>query len=335
MTTSTIPYKDLILAGNGYENPRLSVDKVSIGELAQTILDHGLLQPLIVWKTLDPETKATIYVVVDGSRRYRAIGELTSKKHAAPLLAAVPVHMVEAPSATEARITGLTAHVQREELTSFELAKAVTDLVGAGVKQKDMAKKLRKSPTWVSRQLSAYRYASEPVRKAWQAGKLPDDDVQHLASIKVVSDKTGKPTKAPDHEAQDKQLEKILAKRQNGSRNERAEARQIAKGSKGSTKKSSGANGVPAERTLRPSPEVLARYYDVAVKAKQTNMYARGMRDALAFCLGKLGPGEFHEDWATHAKQNGMYTTDKPKLPKAKNPSRAKEIVKAAARRQA
>ena len=114
-----------------------------------------------------------------------------------------------------------------------------------------------------------------------------------------------------------------------GSREARGAARKIAKDTKN--------NGVSKqERTIRPTPDTLRSFFDVAKKAKPNNKYALGIRDALAFALGEAGAGSFHEDWTKHAKANGLYKSDKPltpkngkpNLPKAKKPSAAKKLTK-------
>lgn len=293
----TIPFKELSLeaeipAPHGvgdpahFKNPRKHYDKRSITELAESIRTHGLYAPLVVWRPeVDAKTKAPA-IVLGGSRRYKAIAMLVKKRQANGLRDAVPCRLVAAETLAEAKVKALTDNLHRVDLTSFEQAETIAELTESGMSQKEIAKQLGKSATWVSRQLSRLKKSSEPVKKAWRDGKLPDDDVEHLSKL-------------PEPE-QDKRLARLLEHRQKAAaaassggkvRAERAKAREVAK------------NGAGAPRLVRPGADKLEALKAVctAEGKKPRPEYVAGMHDALAFALGELGAGEFAKAFQTWA----------------------------------
>src|SRR3954470_13140734 len=54
------------------DQPRKTFDELRIGELATSIDQHGLLQPITVKRIPDEE----VYLLVAGERRYRAVQKL-------------------------------------------------------------------------------------------------------------------------------------------------------------------------------------------------------------------------------------------------------------------
>lgn len=304
----TLPYKELALEGADFSNPRQTIDKKSIAELADSIASQGLLYSLLVWHTKSDDGKR-LNVILDGGRRYRAIGKLIKERKANGLNKAVPVTFIKAETLAEARLKALTTSVQRQELSSYEVAAAIAEMVEAGQKQKGIAKLLGKSQTWVSRQLSAFKRAADQVKEAWQGGILPDDDVQHLAKL--------------DEDDQLKRLDEILALREQAAgavddakagddiirgptREAKAKARQIAKGT----------DKEPAEpKKVRPSVETLEGFAEIAAQAPKKEAYVRGMHDGIRFALGELGAGEFAKPWRDYAAKK-MTSDSDPKARK-------------------
>lgn len=281
--TTTLPYKELTLEGGGFTNPRQQVDGHEINSLADSIAAQGLHNALHVWQTTDEDGKK-LSVVICGSRRYRAIGKLIKKRRANGLNKEVPVRLIDAKTAAEARILALSENIDRKELSSYETAAAIAEMVEAGEKQKDIAKRLGKSQTWVSRQLKSVRNTAEPVQDAWKAGVLPDDTVQDLAKL--------------DSDEQCKRLDGILKLREEAAkvtakgsaRQAKAKAREIAKGKSADKPK-------PTERKVRPSEQVLLGLVKVAEKATKKEAYVRGLCDGVRFALGDLAVGELSKEW--------------------------------------
>lgn len=96
--------------------PRAFFDDHRMGELAASIRDHGILQPILVRQTPDSDR----YQIVAGERRWRAailVG-----------LAEVPVRVVEL-SDGEALAVAMVENLQRENLNPIEEAEGYLDLL--------------------------------------------------------------------------------------------------------------------------------------------------------------------------------------------------------------
>lgn len=315
MKSTTIAFKDLTLEGGDFVNPRVTVESKAINELADSIRQEGLLYPLQVWRAKDK--KKTVNVVVDGGRRLRAIGKLIALKKANGLDKDIPCVVIDAKNLQEARIIALIGNVQRVELTGFEVAREMDALRETGLKGKEIAARVGKSATWVSRQLTSYRNASDQVLHAWKQKKLPADDVQTLAAISKTDPTTKK--KVPDHAEQNARLQKLMVHRENGttsegktkktSRKEAAKARNVAK--TGST------------AALRPTPDTMKEFSAILEKAPKKERYLKGLADGLRFAIGELGPGEFAVEWEAFAKKSGVYKSDKKAI--ALPPAKAKK----------
>jgi ParB-like chromosome segregation protein Spo0J len=321
MKITTYAFKELVLKGFGFTNPRTTVDNRSIAELADSIERDGLKTPLRVWTPVDDNG---LHIVVAGSRRMAAIEKLIKERRDGGLKLAIPCVDV-APEALVgkkldnredrilivAKADALVDNLQRKDLTSYELAVEMTALRELGVSGKEMAKMLSKSQAWVSRHLSSLEAASPALADAWKAAKLPDDDVQNLAKLKVEDEK-GK--MVPDHEAQDKRLDKLLKHRAAAAANpkqsktELAKAREVAKGTP------TGKPPAPA----RPGVELINNFIAALDKVPKGERYLQGLRDGLRFATGELGPGEFDKEFSSYVTKDGVASDAAPPKPAAK-----------------
>jgi len=115
---------------NPYQ-PRKVFDAEAIEELKQSIIEHGILQPIIVRKTIKG------YEIVVGERRYRAAKAANLTK--------VPVVIREL---TEQQMMefAVLENLQREDLTPIEEAAAYQLLIEKlNITQEELAKRLGKS----------------------------------------------------------------------------------------------------------------------------------------------------------------------------------------------
>ena len=269
-----LPYELLSLEGGEIEfhNPRLKIEQSKIKSLSQQIESEGLLYPLIVWKPPGEER----YITLDGGRRYRAIGLLIKAGKGDEYKSGTPVREVFADSLNEARAKAIIAN-DREPLSSFEITVYMAQMKADGWQQKEIAKRLNKSPTWVSRQLKAFGKCTDEVKLAWQNGKLPDDDVQTLSSLEATE--------------QNKRLDALLSLRdapegKPASRKDRAKARKAAKGKD----KEDAAPAAPKQQ--RPSADVLRGFVDTCSTAPKSDKLIQGISLGIQFALGDLGAGE-------------------------------------------
>lgn len=117
-----IPHEGLV-PGPNY---RRSFDDTTIGELADSIATHGLLQNLVVTRPLDPSGR---WIIVSGERRWRAIGTLIEDGRW-PAERMIPCQLREelCGQAADIRITALIENLQREEVNAMEEAEAYAEI---------------------------------------------------------------------------------------------------------------------------------------------------------------------------------------------------------------
>lgn len=137
---------------NPYQ-PRLDFSEEGIVELADSIRENGLIQPIVVRPVEDGQ-----YEIVVGERRYRACQILNHE--------AIPAIVAETSNDESARMA-LIENLQREDLSSIEEAKAYKQLLDlTGSTQEQLAEKLGKSQSSVAnklRLLNLSQYAQEAI----------------------------------------------------------------------------------------------------------------------------------------------------------------------------
>lgn len=122
------------------DQPRKDFDETALSELADSITQHGLIQPIVVKPNLDGR-----YSIIAGERRWRAcrIAGLTE----------VPVVIKEADEQTLMEIA-LIENLQREDLNAVEEALGYRSLIDTyGLTQEEVAKKMGKSRSAVTNAL--------------------------------------------------------------------------------------------------------------------------------------------------------------------------------------
>jgi ParB family chromosome partitioning protein len=118
--------------------PRKRFDEQAIAELAASIGDKGVLQPLLV------RPMASGHEIVAGERRYRA-AQLAG-------LASVPV-VVRELNDRQALEIAIIENLQREDLDDLEEAQAFAQLIEFGLTQEEVAKAVSKSRSAVANTL--------------------------------------------------------------------------------------------------------------------------------------------------------------------------------------
>ena len=142
---------------NPYQ-PRRNFDKEALDELATSIRNYGIFQPIIVKKSIKG------YDLVAGERRLRA-----SKLAGMETIPAIVKEFTDA----EMREIALLENLQRENLSSIELAWAYKGIIDSlHIRQEDLAAKIGKSRSHVTNTLGLLR--------------LPDD-VQDMVRDNKIS----------------------------------------------------------------------------------------------------------------------------------------------------
>lgn len=137
--------------------PRAGFDEASLEELAGSIRQNGLLQPLVV------RPAGSGWEIVAGERRYRALAQLGWEK--------VPV-VVRELTDEQMLILAMVENLQREDLSPLEEAVGYRQLIdGFGLTQKEVAGRLGKDRSTIANTLRLLTLA-EPVRHMLEAGAL-------------------------------------------------------------------------------------------------------------------------------------------------------------------
>lgn len=120
------------------DQPRKSFDPEKISELAQSIKEHGIIQPIILNKDEENDT----YTVVAGERRFRAAKSIG--------LMEIPAIIMNIDS-KEVLELSLIENIQREDLNPIEEALAYKRLlVDFNLTQEEISKKVCKSRTAIT-----------------------------------------------------------------------------------------------------------------------------------------------------------------------------------------
>jgi ParB family transcriptional regulator, chromosome partitioning protein len=155
----------------GRYQPRLQLREESLAELAESIREQGVLQPLIVRAVRADDAAATTYEIVAGERRWRA-ARLAG-------LAVVPV-IVRELSDQEALAVALIENLQREDLNPIDQAQSMARLVAEfGMTHEQIAKALGRSRAGVTNFLRLLELADD-VKTAMADGKL---DMGHARAL--------------------------------------------------------------------------------------------------------------------------------------------------------
>jgi len=179
-----IPVNDII--PNPHQ-PRTDLSPDSLEELAASIREHGMLQPLIVARSRP--TDPAPYQLIAGERRWRA-AQLAGLK-------AVPALLKEATS-QELLELALVENIQRADLNPLEEAAAYQSLITEfGLTQGEVAERVKKNRATVANAIRLLRLP-EPVKVLLAKGilsegharallALPDDETLVQAAQQVVA----------------------------------------------------------------------------------------------------------------------------------------------------
>ena len=120
--------------------PRKDFDETALSELADSIAQHGLIQPIVVKPTAQGR-----YSIIAGERRWRACRMAGLNE--------VPVIIKDADDQTLMEIA-LIENLQREDLNAVEEALGYRSLIDSfGLTQDEVAKKMGKSRSAVTNAL--------------------------------------------------------------------------------------------------------------------------------------------------------------------------------------
>jgi ParB/RepB/Spo0J family partition protein len=161
---------------NPYQ-PRKHFDDESLKELAESIREYGILQPLIVSR-VEKETdfgRSVEYQLIAGERRLRA----------AQLLGLERVPAIIRPSLEERQKleAAIIENIQRSDLNPLETARGFAKLADEfGLPQREIAERIGKSRAYVANMLRLLELPSE-AQRSLEEGKITESHARLLLSI--------------------------------------------------------------------------------------------------------------------------------------------------------
>jgi len=180
------------IAPNPYQ-PRKEFSASSLEELAASIKEYGVLQPINVRKIGDNG-----YELVSGERRLRA-----SKLAGMSYMPAVIIEVVEQDSA----IIALIENLQREDLNFMEEAEGYHNLINDhGMTQEELARKVGKKQSTIANKLRLLKLNNN-IKKAILENELTERHARALLKL-------------PDNLLQEKALSNIIKKSLNVKKSE-------------------------------------------------------------------------------------------------------------------
>ncbi|MCS7161754.1 MAG: ParB/RepB/Spo0J family partition protein [Bacteroidia bacterium] len=154
---------------NPYQ-PRLDLKAEDLQELADSIRQHGLIQPITVRPVGDK------YQLIAGERRWRA-AQLAGLTH-------IPAYVRTADN-TQLLALALVENVQRQDLNPIELALAYKRLIEeCGLSQEAVAQYVGKSRPAVTNTLRLLRLPPE-IQKALKEGTLSEGQARPLLALET------------------------------------------------------------------------------------------------------------------------------------------------------
>lgn len=162
----SLPVKNI--AANTYQ-PRSEFDETALQELTESVLLHGVLQPIMV-----RPSGGGSYELIAGERRFRAAQ--------AAGLTQIPA-VIREMTDEELLTVALIENIQREDLNAMEAARGYKQLLDQfGLTQAELSRQIGKSQSTVAYALSLLRLSSE-MQDSIASGKLSMEHGKVLLSV--------------------------------------------------------------------------------------------------------------------------------------------------------
>ncbi len=148
--------------------PRKEFNAEMLDELAESIREKGVLQPILV------EKKGDRYIIIAGERRFRASGIAGLKK--------IPV--IEKNFTEEEKYEiALIENIQREDLSPIEEAKAYQTLItGYNLAQDELSKKIGKNRSTIANSLRLLKMPQD-MQDALSSGEISAGHARAVLSV--------------------------------------------------------------------------------------------------------------------------------------------------------
>ncbi len=195
--------------------PRQQFQDAPLRELAESIREHGILQPLLVRETPDG------YELIAGERRLRAAGEAGLEE--------VPVIVTQAPDEAALELA-LVENLQREDLNAIEEAEGYQALASRfGLTQEQIAAKVGKPRATVANSLRLLALPDEVKRMVGNGG-LSAGHAKALSALDIPREQILLARRTEKEGLSVRNLEKIVQRTKQAPRKPRASRSDIPAG---------------------------------------------------------------------------------------------------------
>ncbi len=182
--------------------PRMPIDETELAELAASIQEHGIIQPLVVNRR--PEGG---YHLIAGERRWRAsrLAGLTT----------VPIIIKEVAPQQMLELA-LVENIQRADLNALEEALAYQHLVeDFGLSQQEVAQRVGKSRVAVTNTLRLLQ-AATGVKDALISGQISEGHARAIISLESTTDQETALAYVIEHDLTVRQTEALIQQLREG-----------------------------------------------------------------------------------------------------------------------
>lgn len=170
---NTVIYIDINDIKPNRNQPRKKFDDDRIAELAASIQEHGIIQPLIVRKA------ESGYELVAGERRWRAARKAALEK--------VPC-LVRDLTEEENALVAIIENMQREDLDPIEEAEGLNKMIKEyGLTQDEVSKSVSKSRPYITNSLRLLKLPQD-IREKVSEGILSAGHARALLGVKAVTE---------------------------------------------------------------------------------------------------------------------------------------------------
>lgn len=170
---NTVTYIDINDIKPNRSQPRKNFDEESIAELADSISEHGIIQPLIVRKS------GNAYELVAGERRWRAARKAALDK--------VPC-LIREFSDEENALIAIIENMQRQDLDPIEEAEGLNKMIKEyGLTQAEVSKSVSKSRPYITNSLRLLKLP-EDIREKVSSGELSAGHARTLLGVKSAEE---------------------------------------------------------------------------------------------------------------------------------------------------
>jgi len=355
--------RDVALEHDHWANPRTmtGLEELKIRKLAASIRELGrVTDPLDVVRVKCADG-AIIDLAIDGQRRTLAAMSL-DKNMLIPVIDRFPEPVeLTWELADKLMLEVLHNFSNREPLSDFELSEVAERMKNRSDSPKTLEQigaAIDRSPSWVSRILTARASATPALLVKWKTGELTTEEFKDLAAVKEPTKQEQMATKVADLAKSGNKAEARATAKEGAivAKNEAKEAKaeksngkpKVAPVVKGpqmdlieekSDKKPEPKAAPDVPKIKKPSPVVIEDLLRLATKKPPTAERVQGIIDGVKYAMGLMDPSEFGKAWNTWISRATGAVVKKPTpakksaAPKAKKPAAKKSAGKKSAKK--